>query len=159
MQFRMVKPDYQSEEHMDDYRRSYKKTKSRRKKKPEKELLRKTRKNDLRHKKKILKERKEHANKLANEILLAMAPKRKFGIEYFAYHDKMEDNDDDELDYNQKLRFYDDKVTKFNRRMAKYVAKLHNNGRRVLEPEKEILFHHGFPVDINVKGFLQVPLQ
>lgn len=73
----------------------------------------------------------------------------------FAYHDNM--NEDTEKLDDENIAH--DELDTHNRRLQVFVNKLHGDSktRRVADPEGEILFHHAFPIDLKVKGFLQLP--
>ncbi|XP_045762892.1 uncharacterized protein LOC123865722 [Maniola jurtina] len=109
----------------------------------------------------------DHVNNLANTVIHKIRGMRR--NEEFAYHDDMNSEGDGE-DFNTNLRAFDH-VQDFNddendyvrrqNRLQDIVNKLHgtNQTRRMaMDPEKEILFHYAFPVDMKIEGFLQAPV-
>ncbi|XP_039748566.1 uncharacterized protein LOC120625546 [Pararge aegeria] len=112
----------------------------------------------------------EHVNNLANTIIYKIRGMRR--NQEFAHHDNMDSGGEDVDDFNNNLRVFennrdlkennkeDDSMRRRNR-LQDIVYKLHgrkNTRRTAIDPEKEILFHYAFPIDMKIEGFLQAPL-
>ncbi|XP_034825983.1 uncharacterized protein [Maniola hyperantus] len=119
--------------------------------------------------KRIKNKLEDHVNNLANTIIHKIRGIRR--NENFAYHDDMNSEGDGE-DFNTNLRafedaqdFKDDDDNDYMRRQNRLqgiVNKLHGTNltrRTAIDPEKEILFHYAFPVDMKIEGFLQAPVK
>ncbi|XP_050355963.1 uncharacterized protein LOC126777110 isoform X2 [Nymphalis io] len=117
--------------------------------------------------KKIVKKIEDEVSQLANTIITKMRSMRRFD-DNFAYHDNMDSGGGDVDDYNANLKKIDpgfkdsrhDEHGVSARRLQRIVDELHGSkpSRRVLsDPEREILLHYAFPVDVNIEGFLQTP--
>lgn len=106
-------------------------------------------------KKKIIKKLEDRVNQLANTIITRIRSMRR--SEGFAHHDNMDSVG--EADFDESLRkFIED--NKQSRRLNNFVDKLHGGKltrRNMVDPEREILLHYGFPLHMKIEGFLQKP--
>ncbi|CAH2097332.1 unnamed protein product [Euphydryas editha] len=129
------------------------------------ELL-KTGKGNKKMRKKIVRKVEDHVNELANSIILKMRSLRRNFDDDFAYHDNMNSDGGNVEDYITNLKKFDvglqdlreDDMKISSRRLQDIVDELHGSKpiRRVMvDPEKEILLHYAFPLDVKIKGFLQ----
>nr|XP_026485257.1 uncharacterized protein LOC113392868 [Vanessa tameamea] len=128
-----------------------------------------TRKGRKSIRKKIIKKIEDHVSQLANTIITKMRSMRRFN-DNFAYHDNMNSGGGDVDDYNanlknfdaefKDLREHDDEHGVSARRLQHIVDELHGSKqsrRMISDPEREILLHYAFPLDVKIEGFLQRP--
>lgn len=126
----------------------------------------KTGKGSKKLRKKIVRKVEDHVNELANSIILKMRNLRRNFDDDFAYHDNMNSEGGNVDDYNTNLKKFEagfqnlreNDVELSSRRLQDIVDELHGTKltRRVMaDPEREILLHYAFPIDVKIKGFLQ----
>ncbi|CAH0717580.1 unnamed protein product, partial [Brenthis ino] len=114
-----------------------------------------TRKGSKNIKKKIIKKIEDRVNQLANTIITKIRSMRRF--DEFAHHDNMDSVG--EADFDENLHKFIEE-NKQSRRLKNFVDKLHGGKqtrRNMVDPEREILLHYGFPLHMKIEGFLQKP--